>query len=794
EIDQGGPPTSLPQSPSAPTSGYNTPPTAPSPSLPTTIVSSQYTYPIPQQQPQQPQQQYQQYQQTPGSSTISTPTVSTPTYERVPGIDPVFGAGALRGARRILEDGLTKKTISITMEDNKKYRVVSYYARSDVIGGVLVTPTESEVLSSIDQKSERLLSLLPVDPRVGAGGGSGGEYGGVGDDLDLDFGGMGGGGPGAGSGGGGGGKISSRRGQGGWGASGGAGGSTSASGKHRSRLMPLVTRVQTGLMSGNNYSDSPTSSMVMTPSPNFAAKSMQQGKRKRGNVSAGVNAFDVNSLASPSVKRSSVGAYATTPIVGSSFMGPSSGYGANVPGQSTPIMGGGSSTPVVGSAGEPGTPAVYRSVFASSSTPGIQQQLQPQHPQQYQYQQQQQQHQQQHHQQGIPSQHPLTPLPSAHPDYMISASYVPPSGPQYPHHQAPTSHPISAGVAGPMSASATFSGSAHSHLQPQGQGGQHPPSPASLPSTPVKGGQQSSSGHGHVPPGPGPAGQIQYPEHGVYRKPSNEGSSSSNLPSAGPTSATSGFPSAGGQYYSGSSYSHLPLPMQSYPHQQQQPPQQQHSFETSRSNVYPPLAPPIGYHQQPAPESIAHPHPHPQYHQQSPYPYPGYQQQQQQQQPASGQYHYPQPQPYHQNAQPQQQQQSPSISSIPLPYKYPSQPPPPQYQYQRPPPPPPPQSYHTQQPPSWQSGGAGAAGGNRYSPNESVNKSTTTHVSPGISSSPSVGYVEPPIVGSNTPSSVISTTTTTTTAATAPVPATTSGYYYSGSAHVKQQPQQPPQQ
>ncbi|KAI9364440.1 Gti1/Pac2 family-domain-containing protein [Zopfochytrium polystomum] len=83
----------------------------------------------------------------------------------IPGVDPVFGAGVLRGDCRILDDGLTKKTMSVVMDDGKKYRVISYYLRSDVIEGRLVVPSKSPMLASIDPNSERLLNLLPLESR-----------------------------------------------------------------------------------------------------------------------------------------------------------------------------------------------------------------------------------------------------------------------------------------------------------------------------------------------------------------------------------------------------------------------------------------------------------------------------------------------------------------------------------------------------------------------------------------------------------------------------------------------------
>ncbi|KAJ1552012.1 hypothetical protein HK405_013042, partial [Cladochytrium tenue] len=89
----------------------------------------------------------------------------SPATECVPGVDPVFGAGVLRGDCRILSGGLTKKTISVVMDDGKKYRVISYYLRSDVLEGKLKTPETSPALASVDSKSERLLGLLPFEAR-----------------------------------------------------------------------------------------------------------------------------------------------------------------------------------------------------------------------------------------------------------------------------------------------------------------------------------------------------------------------------------------------------------------------------------------------------------------------------------------------------------------------------------------------------------------------------------------------------------------------------------------------------
>ncbi|KAI9336021.1 hypothetical protein DFJ73DRAFT_780231 [Zopfochytrium polystomum] len=100
------------------------------------------------------------------------PSPPTPV-ECIPGLDPVFGVGVLRGNCSILDDGLIKKTISVVMDDGRRFRVISYYLRSDVVEGRLSLPTKSPILASIDPSSERLLKLLPSETRSPKGSANG---------------------------------------------------------------------------------------------------------------------------------------------------------------------------------------------------------------------------------------------------------------------------------------------------------------------------------------------------------------------------------------------------------------------------------------------------------------------------------------------------------------------------------------------------------------------------------------------------------------------------------------------
>ncbi|KAJ3316736.1 hypothetical protein HDU76_001584 [Blyttiomyces sp. JEL0837] len=67
-----------------------------------------------------------------------------------------------RGIPRVKEDGLIKKTISITTEEGRRYRVVSYYSQSDVSSGFLTTPSKSELLKLVGGRANRSLDLVSL--------------------------------------------------------------------------------------------------------------------------------------------------------------------------------------------------------------------------------------------------------------------------------------------------------------------------------------------------------------------------------------------------------------------------------------------------------------------------------------------------------------------------------------------------------------------------------------------------------------------------------------------------------
>ncbi|KAJ3383357.1 hypothetical protein HDU84_003641 [Entophlyctis sp. JEL0112] len=54
----------------------------------------------------------------------------------IPGVDPRFAQSSLKEGTQIMENGLTKRSITVMGSDSNVYRVISYYNRSDVLDTV----------------------------------------------------------------------------------------------------------------------------------------------------------------------------------------------------------------------------------------------------------------------------------------------------------------------------------------------------------------------------------------------------------------------------------------------------------------------------------------------------------------------------------------------------------------------------------------------------------------------------------------------------------------------------------
>ncbi|KAJ3064616.1 hypothetical protein HDU99_004412, partial [Rhizoclosmatium hyalinum] len=64
------------------------------------------------------------------------PRKSKPTHildTRIPGLEPTYSFKTLKQNTRLVPDGLTKRTITLKGSDGIRHRVISYYARDDVI-------------------------------------------------------------------------------------------------------------------------------------------------------------------------------------------------------------------------------------------------------------------------------------------------------------------------------------------------------------------------------------------------------------------------------------------------------------------------------------------------------------------------------------------------------------------------------------------------------------------------------------------------------------------------------------
>ncbi|ORY48601.1 hypothetical protein BCR33DRAFT_39684 [Rhizoclosmatium globosum] len=76
------------------------------------------------------------YREVEPTKRAPEPRKSKPTHildTRIPGLEPTYSFKTLKQNTRLVPDGLTKRTITLKGSDGIRHRVISYYARDDVI-------------------------------------------------------------------------------------------------------------------------------------------------------------------------------------------------------------------------------------------------------------------------------------------------------------------------------------------------------------------------------------------------------------------------------------------------------------------------------------------------------------------------------------------------------------------------------------------------------------------------------------------------------------------------------------
>ncbi|KAJ3228003.1 hypothetical protein HDU81_006370 [Chytriomyces hyalinus] len=106
------------------------------------------------------------YREVEPTSTGPDPRKSKPTHildTRIPGLEPTYSCKTLKQNTRLVEEGLTKRTITLKGSDGRRYRVISYYARQDVIDMYVSSKNEMGLVVP----SETLqLNVLLRDPSL----------------------------------------------------------------------------------------------------------------------------------------------------------------------------------------------------------------------------------------------------------------------------------------------------------------------------------------------------------------------------------------------------------------------------------------------------------------------------------------------------------------------------------------------------------------------------------------------------------------------------------------------------
>ncbi|KAI9338209.1 Gti1/Pac2 family-domain-containing protein, partial [Obelidium mucronatum] len=84
------------------------------------------------------------YREVEATTDGPDPRKCKPTHildTRIPGLEPTYSFKTLKQNTRLVPDGLTKRTITLKASDGLKHRIISYYAREDVIH--MYTPATS---------------------------------------------------------------------------------------------------------------------------------------------------------------------------------------------------------------------------------------------------------------------------------------------------------------------------------------------------------------------------------------------------------------------------------------------------------------------------------------------------------------------------------------------------------------------------------------------------------------------------------------------------------------------------
>ncbi|KAI8829350.1 Gti1/Pac2 family-domain-containing protein [Chytriomyces cf. hyalinus JEL632] len=102
------------------------------------------------------------YREVEPTSTGPEPRKSKPTHildTRIPGLEPTYSCKTLKQNTRLVEEGLTKRTITLKGSDARRYRVISYYARQDVID-MYVSSSKNEMGLVVPSETPQLNALL----------------------------------------------------------------------------------------------------------------------------------------------------------------------------------------------------------------------------------------------------------------------------------------------------------------------------------------------------------------------------------------------------------------------------------------------------------------------------------------------------------------------------------------------------------------------------------------------------------------------------------------------------------
>ncbi|KAJ3377867.1 hypothetical protein HDU84_008131 [Entophlyctis sp. JEL0112] len=98
---------------------------------------------------------YRQVRQIDNSTTAGESILHTESLN-IPGVDPRFAQSSLKDGMQIMENGLTKRSITVKGSDGCVYRVISYYNRKDILDSAgLATrrPANDPEINSVSAKN-----------------------------------------------------------------------------------------------------------------------------------------------------------------------------------------------------------------------------------------------------------------------------------------------------------------------------------------------------------------------------------------------------------------------------------------------------------------------------------------------------------------------------------------------------------------------------------------------------------------------------------------------------------------